>query len=1427
MSSCVSVTSSVPSSLSSSSLPSSSVPPTEDCREGEGERERCASASGFSEKDEANRVESSASSIGLSSPRVASILGENKQESHGQQTPEESPPTEKDRALATAGARAVEELLVACNALLSQWIRHQEREKTGGCACWRDSSRCDGDCESLVKAMNAVFDFWPLTDQAQPASLTDFCGLVSRSQQVCEAKKAFTQSQASPTPDRDDSQQSCASVPPARSLILEPSTDEMEDLFAVLTSPNRSLEKKTSNTARDPETAGQANRPSAREDHGSVILVGENSTVALRNTQPADVSPVSPDPLRPATVSSGDETRGGGPVVEDLDDDLDCSLVLPAESSVWCENLTGPDAGPRFSQEDLPLVCRPLTDANGPSRRSSKPPLHRTVSSAAQGSRLRDDESRTLLSEVEAEENESIASWANARRKRERAASSASPSAAPSRCPEKDGGPGEADPFHGAFQRMQKIFGRGAARERHEGRDFEDRRTTLVCGATAQELVQDLPAHLRRWFARSFPFSERVDRINKELGAINAVMSRRDCFLLMLPAPGLRTGRPHARDFPTPGFDGRSTPIPEEPGGRGGENRRRNLQERRDPLRLPVGRRLPRGLPLSGKAKKNVSRRPASGFDRLRLSRYFRMSINRPNLFLEVREKSRQTIYDIHRLLSSPPLKNEAGIIYCLSIKDCEVVASHLISLEIRAAPCVDGRRHRRDCLHCRFRPRRRSPRRALRLSPLHASVSGTEIGRAGRDGFGSRCILFYSPADVQRVSKLLVRPKRGSGGERGEKGRLSRLEKMVHFCEASVECRRQLLLQAFGENLCESAVAGCGDENARGTAGDRGLSDGGPGEEGADGDLGLQTRAKAENSWMRKGKICARSCDNCWKKTHLTVQVSARKEARDGRKQAAGRVERYHDVTVYAQKLVHLLLAQERTCGTGYGSGLTRKQLCDAARGSVRQQPLQDKLRHNEHLGCMKSIATGDIETLIRHMVKDRWLVETVVSKKGRFASYVILRPGEAAHTPLMGPKPLIVPNFLRPSSSPRPRSPKISSLSVSLDRSSANEESSAQNGEGRESPEEVDSSVPFLYSQLSTASKGRQEAAPSAPPRKKHRFVVVPEVLEDSPTNSGAGLAPCASSAGASNGGDPDLDGDLDGLLGLPLGSNENIPSFPEKKELSSWGEVETARSGSLAAKRSSRPTSLQQLLREERRDHGAKGQEGRGEGQRADEGISMHSPTFSSPYTASPSCRPPSAAAMLWRALSEDTPLETDGFSDRDKAMERERSFSMCNSSLAPCDSLDTDTGKTRTSDWVGPESRPDSLPGPNPSPLSGTGGQNGSAGPQLQQKRRTHQTTLSSFVRPKKSTFGPERETQVEERTRRADGDEARDWTGAGGERRYAFLAEQRNVLTPGDEKGKEPEDSKAEVAEAIRQAQIDAMKRNGVTRKLPASWLRRP
>jgi len=75
------------------------------------------------------------------------------------------------------------------------------------------------------------------------------------------------------------------------------------------------------------------------------------------------------------------------------------------------------------------------------------------------------------------------------------------------------------------------------------------------------------------------------------------------------------------------------------------------------------------------------------------------------------------------------------------------------------------------------------------------------EIGRAGRDGLPSECLLLYSRADAMTIRHFI-----DQGAESQRTGRESRLNAMLSFAEAR-GCRRIPLLSYFGEASGQSCL--------------------------------------------------------------------------------------------------------------------------------------------------------------------------------------------------------------------------------------------------------------------------------------------------------------------------------------------------------------------------------------------------------------------------------------------------------------------------------------------------------------------------------------------------------------------------------------------------------------------------------------------
>ncbi len=188
----------------------------------------------------------------------------------------------------------------------------------------------------------------------------------------------------------------------------------------------------------------------------------------------------------------------------------------------------------------------------------------------------------------------------------------------------------------------------------------------------------------------------------------------------------------------------------------------------------------------------------------------FKSSFNRPNLYYEVRNKTKDVDKDIIKFIKQHPGKS--GIIYCLSRKKVEELAEILRANDIKAQAYHAG-------LESALRSQTQDDFLMEKTDVIVATIAFgmgidkpdvrfvihydipkslegyyQETGRAGRDGGEGVCIAFYSKKDLQKLDKFME----GKPVAEQDIGR-QLLQETAAYAETSV-CRRKMLLHYFGE---------------------------------------------------------------------------------------------------------------------------------------------------------------------------------------------------------------------------------------------------------------------------------------------------------------------------------------------------------------------------------------------------------------------------------------------------------------------------------------------------------------------------------------------------------------------------------------------------------------------------------------------------
>jgi ATP-dependent DNA helicase RecQ len=201
-------------------------------------------------------------------------------------------------------------------------------------------------------------------------------------------------------------------------------------------------------------------------------------------------------------------------------------------------------------------------------------------------------------------------------------------------------------------------------------------------------------------------------------------------------------------------------------------------------------------------------------------AKVFKSSFDRPNLYYEVRPKTKDVNKDIIKYIKNNPGKS--GIVYCLSRKKVEEIAEALVVNGIRALPYHAGldsstRRQNQDdflmeeveviVATIAFGMGIDKPDiRFVIHHDIPKSLEGyyQETGRGGRDDGEGNCVAFYSYEDIQKLEKFM----KDKGVSEQEIAK-ELLNETVTYAESSV-CRHKLLLHYFGESYEKENCGAC-----------------------------------------------------------------------------------------------------------------------------------------------------------------------------------------------------------------------------------------------------------------------------------------------------------------------------------------------------------------------------------------------------------------------------------------------------------------------------------------------------------------------------------------------------------------------------------------------------------------------------------------
>ena len=209
----------------------------------------------------------------------------------------------------------------------------------------------------------------------------------------------------------------------------------------------------------------------------------------------------------------------------------------------------------------------------------------------------------------------------------------------------------------------------------------------------------------------------------------------------------------------------------------------------------------------------------------------FSQSFNRPNLNYEVRSKAKakDVLESIANTINTS-YRGQSGIIYCLSRKDCESLATklrdqhHIMAHHYHAGmEAEEKKKVQREWQAGTYNVIIATIAFGMGIDKpdvrfvIHHTIPKSlegyyqETGRAGRDGKRSGCYLYYGYQDTSALKRMI---DDGDGTWDQKERQRQMLRNVIQFCENKSDCRRVQVLNYFNESFkrddCKASCDNC-----------------------------------------------------------------------------------------------------------------------------------------------------------------------------------------------------------------------------------------------------------------------------------------------------------------------------------------------------------------------------------------------------------------------------------------------------------------------------------------------------------------------------------------------------------------------------------------------------------------------------------------